>query len=252
VNRESPCTTDNLRQQLTAIASGHSNIHSRHKYYNCAESRRRYKKANRPETPAADSAAHRQGTFGTCTQTNHTCACAIRCNTPLWFHGHHWVQAKLSLPHSKNLAGALRVLAALAAAGPRPPAPSTQIPCTHWSPVLHPERCFRSTVRAPNIPPNLHSGLNPRTSCTLGWCVSHPIGAYLPCAYGKACHSAALSHRRHMTMFAGARGLAVLTSMPTTCSSAGNDVKHKPAVMIGAAVTWTNYTPASVLHASEL
>jgi hypothetical protein len=226
VNRESPCTTDNLCHQLSAIASRHSNIHSQYKFYNYAERRRRYKKANRQETPAADSAAHRQGTFGTCTQTNHACACAIRCNTPLWLHDvtgpkHSYHYPGLSYPHSKNLAGALRVLAALAAAGPhRRPAPSTQIPYTHWSPVLHPDQCFRSTVRTPNIPPNLHSGLNPRTSCTLGWCVSHPIGALLPCADGKARHSAALFHRRHMTMFAGARGLAVLSSMPTTCSTA--------------------------------
>jgi hypothetical protein len=32
---------------------------------------------------------------------------------------------------------------------------------------------FRSKVSTSNIPPKLHSGLTPRTSCTLlGWCIS--------------------------------------------------------------------------------
>jgi hypothetical protein len=61
--------------------------------------------------------------------------CAIRCNTPLWLHevtgskqSYHYPGT--GHPHSKSLAGVLRILAALAAAGPhrcnnRPPAHST-------------------------------------------------------------------------------------------------------------------------------
>jgi hypothetical protein len=74
--------------------------------------RRRYKKANPQDTPAADSAAHRQGTFVTSTQTKHACACAIRCNPPLWFHDVTGSKQSYHYPgsshlHSTNLAGAL-------------------------------------------------------------------------------------------------------------------------------------------------
>jgi hypothetical protein len=185
VNRESPCTTDNsaISYQLsqagirTYIPSTNTTIMQRGADATRKQTDKKHQRLILQHIDKVPSGRAPKLTTPAPAQSGATLRYGSMTSLGPPKQSYHYPGS--SHPHSKNFAGALRVLAALAAAGPhRRPHPALKShtrtgaqSCTLTS------ASDRSTVRTPNIPANLHSSLNPRTSCTLGWCVSHPIGA---------------------------------------------------------------------------